>query len=53
MFDFVERRVWNIELTLVPSLQIKPRKCSAENMCDIIFEKAKGVYAEATVQRVL
>ena len=35
-------RVWNIELTLVPSLQIKPRKYSAENMCDIVFEKALG-----------
>ena len=24
-----------------------------ENMCDIIFENTKGIYAEATVQRVL
>ena len=24
-----------------------------ENICDIIFEKTKGVYAEAAVQRVL
>ena len=49
MFDWVE----NIELTLVPRLQIKPRKYSPENMCDIIFQKTKGGYAEGTVQRVL
>ena len=24
-----------------------------ENMCDIIFENTKGIYAEATVQSVL
>ena len=50
-----------MELTLLPSLQIKPRKYSAGNMCDIFFEKTKGrggivnrtsVYAEATVRRV-
>ena len=34
MFNWVENgfwlRAWNIELTLVPSLQIKPKKCSAK-----------------------
>ena len=45
MFDWIENS------TLVPSLQIKPEK-SARKLCDIIFEKAKGVYTEATVQRV-
>ena len=36
-------RVLHIELTFVPNLQIKPKKNTRpENMCDIIFEKAKG-----------
>ena len=30
-------RGWNIELTFAPSLQIRP-----EDMCDTVFEKAKG-----------
>ena len=43
MFHWVEYRLLaksklNIELTLVPSLQIKPKKYSARNICDIVFE---------------
>ena len=54
--------VWNIELTHVPSLQIKPKNNQPENMGDIIFEKEKGrggtvnrtsLYVEAAVRRVL
>ena len=53
-------KVWNIELTLVPSLQIKLKNYS-ENMCDIVSEKAEcfcetvdrtSVYAEAAAWRV-
>ena len=58
-------RVLNIKLTFVPNLQIniQPEKnTQPENMCDIVFEKAKGrgrtvnrasVYVEAAVRRVL
>ena len=37
---------WNIEITLVPSLQIRPENIESnhpENICDIVFEKAKGL----------
>ena len=47
MFDWVE----NIKLTLLPSLQIKPRKYSPENMCDILFQKTKGGYAEKELSK--
>ena len=52
-------RVLNIELTFVPNLQIKPKNIQPENMCDIVFGKAKGrgrtvnrvsFYAEAAVR---
>ena len=54
--------VWNIELTFAPSLQMKSKNTQPENMCNIVFEKAKGcgrtvnrasVYAEAAVRKVL
>ena len=35
-------RVWNIELTLVPSLRIKPKKYSARKYVWRLFEKAKS-----------
>ena len=71
MFDWVENILlakslnFNIKFTLVPSLQIKPRKYSAGKylFCwKIIFEKTKGrgeevnrtsVDTEAAVRRVL
>ena len=55
-------KVWNIEYTIVPNLQIKREDTQLENTCDIVFEKAKGlrgtanrtsVYAKAVVQRVI
>ena len=55
-------RVLNIELSSVPNLQTKLKKYSARNICDIVFEKAKGcggtvnrasVYADAAVRKVL
>ena len=54
--------VWNIKLTLFPSLQIKPRIWSAGNYVWHYFEKTKGRgrivsrtidYAEATVRMIL
>ena len=65
MFEWVENRLLakglNTEPTLAPSLQIKPKKYQPENICDIVFEKAKdlggtvntSVYAEAAVRWVL
>ena len=47
---------------LVPSLQIKPKNTEPENICDVVFEKAKGrranvnrrnVYAEAAIRMIL
>ena len=40
-------RVLNIELTFVPSLQIKPKKYS-EKMCDIVFDRRKVVVEQST-----
>ena len=55
-------RVLHIEFTFIPNQQIRPKNTQPENMCDIVFEKAKGrsrtvnrasVYAEVAVRRVL
>ena len=55
-------RACNIELALVYSLQIKPKKYSTRKLCDIVFQNAKvhdgtvnrtNVYTEAAIRRVL
>ena len=38
---------------LFPVFRLSREKTQPENMYDIIFEKMEGIYAEATVQRVL
>ena len=35
---------------LFPVFKLSRENTQLENMCDIIFENAKGIYAEATVQ---
>ena len=44
MFDWVENgfwlKIWNIELTFVPSLQVKSK--NTQSTCDIVFEKVKA-----------
>ena len=37
---------------LFPVFKLSRENGQLENMCDIIFEMAKGVYAEATLQKV-
>ena len=52
-------RVWDIELTLVPNLQIKPRKYSPEKYVWYIENRHGGtvtttsLYAKAGFQKVL
>ena len=38
---------------LFPVFRLSRENTQPENMYDIIFEKMEGIYAEATVQRVL
>ena len=38
---------------LFPVFKLGRENTQPENICDIIFEKTKSVYAEATVERVL
>ena len=35
---------------LFPVFKLSRENTQSENMCDIIFENTKGIYAEATVQ---
>ena len=35
---------------LFPVIKLKRENTQPENMCDIIFENTKGIYAEATLQ---
>ena len=66
MLEWVENRfllmLFHTELTFFPTYKLSRKNTQPENMCDIIFEKAKGhgrkvnrasVYAEAAVRRVL
>ena len=38
---------------MFPAFKLSRENTLPENVCDIIFEKTKGVYAEATARRVL
>ena len=46
MFYWVESsllaKVSNTELTLLPSYKLSTKNTQPENMCDIVFDKAKG-----------
>ena len=45
-------RVWNIELTLVPSLQFKPKKILSQKICVTLFLKKRNVVAGQQTERV-
>ena len=58
MFDWVGSRLQAkgskiLSSLLLPVFKLSPENAQPENMCEIIFEKAEGVYTEATVQSVL
>ena len=58
MFDWFENRLHakvlkNWAHCCSYSFKLSRENAQPENMYDISFEKTKGVYAEATVQRVL
>ena len=52
MFDWVENRLQNKSLKYWV-FKLNRENTQPEDMCDIIFEKRKCVYAVATVQGVL
>ena len=62
MFEWVENRLEILSSLLLPAYKLNQKNTWPENMCDIVFEKAKvrggtvngtSVYAEATEKRVL
>ena len=58
MFGWVENRLQSKSLKywahfLFPVFKLSRENTQSKNMCEIIFEKGKAVYAEASVQGVL